>query len=159
MGMQGNEENIIDLSLKKAKKQRFRINGESDNILELNTSDIGILSRLKYIYPKLQKLAEEALTFTDEEKNDNSVEGLFKFADKLDTIDDNMGKLLDELFDANVSETCKDGGKFYDLFDGMFRFEHIIETLSELYTTGFDKEFSKVKQRIDKHTGKYIKNV
>lgn len=157
MGTQGNEENIIDLQLKKVKKQRFRINGESDKILELNTSDISIISRLKMIYPKLQTLAEDALTFSDEELNDNTPEGLFKFADKLDRIDENMGNLLDEIFDANVSETCKDGGKMYDLFDGMFRFEHIIETLSTLYSTGFDAEFAKVRQRIDKHTGKYIR--
>lgn len=157
MSLINNEEEIIDLQLETVKKKKFRINGDSSKILELNTSDVGIVSRLSKMYPKLQKLAEDSMTFTATELADNTEEGLHKFADKLDTIDAKMSELIDELFDANVSETCKDGGRMYDLFDGMFRFEHIINTLSKLYEQSFESDFSKMRQRIDKHTGKYIK--
>lgn len=156
MSLVNNEEEIIDLQLDGVKKKKFRINGDSTKILELNTSDVGIVSRLSKLYPELQKLAEESMTFSQEELEDNSEEGLHKFADKLDVIDSKMSKLIDELFNANVSETCKDGGSMYDLFDGMFRFEHIINTLSNLYEQSFESDFSKMRQRIDKHTGKYI---
>lgn len=157
MGLVNNEEEIIDLQLDGIKKKKFRINGDSNKILELNTSDVSIVSRLSRMYPKLQKLAEESMTFSKEELEDNSEEGLMKFASKLDDIDEKMSKLIDELFNANVSETCKDGGSMYDLFDGMFRFEHIINTLAKLYETSFTQDFEKMRQRIDKHTGKYIK--
>ena len=163
MGLIGNENpevndaDIIDIDLQPIKKKRFRINGDSTKILMLNTSDVNIVSRLNKIYPKLQKLAEEAVDFSSDELEDNSEEGLAKFAAKLDTIDGKMSKLIDELFDANVSEVCKDGGSMYDPFDGMFRFEHIITSLSKLYENNFDKEFSKIRQRVDKHTSKYIK--
>ena len=157
MGLVNNEEEIVDLDLSVAKKKRIRINGDNSKILELNISDIGIVSRLSKLYPKLQKLAEKSMTFSKEELEDNTEEGLKKFADKLDSIDEEMRKLIDELFNANVSEVCKDGGSMYDLFEGMFRFEHIITKLSQLYETNLESEFSKMRKRIDKHTGKYIK--
>lgn len=150
-------DDIIDIDLTPIKRKRFRINGDSSKILELNTSDVGIVSRLGKVYPKLQKLAEEASTFSEEELNDNSEEGLAKFAGKLETIDSKMSKLVDELFDAEVSAVCKDGGSMYDPFNGMFRFEHIINTLSKLYENNFNDEFTKIRKRVDKHTNKYIK--
>ena len=163
MGLIGNEAvntdntDIIDIDLAPIKKKRFRINGDSSKILELNTSDVNIVSRLSKVYPKLQKLAEDATSFSEDEANDNSEEALAKFAAKLETIDEKMSKLIDELFDANVSETCKDGGSMYDPFGGMFRFEHIINTLSSLYENNFNEEFAKMRQRVSKHTSKYIK--
>ena len=86
---------------------------------------------------------------------DNSDEGLAKFATKLDDIDRDMRNLVDELFQANVSEVCCDDGTMYDLYGGMMRFEHIISKLSELYENNFDKEVAKVRARIKKHTSKY----
>lgn len=157
MSLINNEEEIVDLDLSVAKKKRIRINGDNSKILELNISDIGIVSRLSKLYPKLQKLAEKSMTFSKEELEDNTEEGLKKFTDKLDSIDEEMCKLIDELFNANVSEVCKDGGSMYDLFEGMFRFEYIITKLSQLYETNLESEFNKMRKRIDKHTGKYIK--
>lgn len=156
MGLTDNEE-IIDLDLGKVKKKKFRINGDPNKILELNTSDVNIVTRLNKIYPKLKKLQEDALTFSEEELSDNTEEALNRFATKLEGIDEKMSKLVDEIFDANVSETCKDGGSMYDPFDGMFRFEHIINTLSKLYEGAFTTEFEKMRSRIDKHTGKYLR--
>lgn len=150
-------DDIIDIDLSPIKKKRFRINGDPNKILELNTSDINIVSRLTKLYPKLQKLAEDAVNFSHDELNDNSEEGLNKFAAKLDTIDEKMSKLVDELFDADVSDVCKDGGTMYDPFNGMFRFEHIIGTLSKLYENNFSDEFGRIRKRVDKHTNKYIK--
>lgn len=147
------DDNIVDIELPEIKKQKFRINGKG--ILELNTSDMGIVKRLNEVYPKLQKLAQKATTFDEKELADNSDEGLTKFAAKLDDIDRDMRNLVDELFQANVSEVCCDDGTMYDLYGGMMRFEHIISKLSELYENNFDKEVGKVRARIKKHTSKY----
>ena len=147
------DDSIVDIELPEIKKQRFRINGKG--ILELNTSDMSIVKRLNEVYPKLQKLAQKATTFDEKELKDNSDEGLAKFATKLDDIDRDMRNLVDELFQANVSEVCCDDGTMYDLYGGMMRFEHIISKLSELYENNFDKEVAKVRARIKKHTSKY----
>lgn len=146
---------VVDIELPQIKKARFRINGDPKKILELNTSDMGIVKRLNEVYPKLQELAKKATTFDEEELNDNSDDALTKFAAKLDEIDKDMRKLIDELFQSNVSEICCDDGTMYDLYGGMMRFEHIINTLSGLYENNFNEEFKRVRARIQKHTSKY----
>ena len=151
-----NETDVIDIDLSPIKKQSFRINGDNDKMLELNTSDMNIVVRLNKIYPKLKKLADEAVELSKTDM-DNTEEGLNEFATKLESIDDKMSKLVDELFDANVSAVCKDGGSMYDPFNGTFRYEHIIGTLAGLYTNNFSKEFDLMKQRVNKHTSKYFK--
>lgn len=153
--IEDSKDNIVDIELPQIKKKRFRINGDSNKILELNTSDMGIVKRLSEVYPKLQKLAEKATTFDEKELADNSEEGLAKFATKLDDIDKEMRTLVDELFQANVSDICCDDGTMYDLYGGMMRFEHIISKLAELYENNFSNEVSKVRARIKKHTSKY----
>lgn len=148
-------DDIIDIELPQIKKARFRINGDSNKILELNTSDMGIVKRLNEVYPKLQALSKKVTTFDEKELTDNSDEALAQFANKLDEIDKDMKKLIDELFQANVSEVCCDDGTMYDLYGGMMRFEHIISTLSNLYENNFNEEFKRVRARIQKHTSKY----
>ena len=46
-------EDIQDIDLSAIKKKRFRINGDSSKILELNTSDLSISSRLSAAYERL----------------------------------------------------------------------------------------------------------
>lgn len=149
------QEQILDLNIPSIKKSKFRINGDANKVLELNISDMGIVKRLNRVYPKLQALAKKATTFDEKELNDNSDEALEAFANKLDDIDQDMRKLVDELFQSNVSELCCDDGTMYDLYGGMMRFEHIIETLAKLYENNFSSEFSKARARIQKHTSKY----
>jgi hypothetical protein len=52
-------EDIQDINLSAIKKKRFRINGDPNKILELNTSDLGISSRLSSAYERLTKNMEE----------------------------------------------------------------------------------------------------
>lgn len=152
------EENIIDVDLSAIKKQRFRINGDNNKILELNTSDMGIISRLDEVYPKLLDLQNEVASLadtTDEGADDATL--LSSTAKKLNKIDAEMRNALDYIFQANVSETCGSEGSMYDPIDGVFRYEYIIEILSKLCTNNLESEFKKMKSRIDKQASKYNK--
>ena len=125
------EDDIIDVDISPIKKKRFRFNRDNNKVLELNTSDITILDRILGIEEKLNKLAKEATQFSEEELKDNTEEGLAKLNKKLNTIDSNMRKCVDELFNAPVSSVCADDGSMYDLFDGKFRFEYVIDKIIE----------------------------
>ena len=151
------DENIIDIDLSAIKKQKFRINGDNNKILELNTSDMGILARLEEAYPKLMTLQDKvaSLADTDLEAEDDIL--LSSTANKLTDIDRDMRDTLDFIFQSNVSEICGSEGSMYDPIDGVFRYEYIIETLTKLYENNLESEFSKMKSRIDKHTSKYTK--
>lgn len=150
-------DNVIDISLKETARKKFRIDGDDDRILELNTSDMSIINRLNTIYPKLQQLAVDASAKLDIGDEKDTQKALDASAKALTEIDTDMRNLVDELFDSNVSEVCCPSGSMYDPFNGKFRFEHIIETLSGLYETNLKNEFSKMSKSVKKHTDKYIK--
>ena len=152
-------DDIIDIDLSAIKKQRFRINGDNSKILELNISDMNLITRLNEVYPKLIKSQEKVVTLADmEEDADGDAEILSSTAKKLKEIDQEMREYIDFIFQSNVSEVCASEGSMYDPIDGVFRYEHIIEALAKLYENNLDREFSKMKDRMKKHTAKYTKS-
>lgn len=141
--------NVIDIDLSVTKKKQFRIDGDDSRIIELNTSDMTIIERLNEVYPKLESLSAKTA-----ELSGDDVEGGIK---TLKDIDKEMRELLDYIFDSQISTACAPDGSMYDLFNGEFRFEHIITVLLNLYEENITKEFNSMEKRINKHTAKYTK--
>ena len=151
-------DDIQDIDLSVIQKKRFRINGDNSKILELNTSDMRIASRLKESYPRLNTLMDEvADEFNNIPDDVDDEETLTKVADAVDKIDGKMREEIDYIFDANVSEVCGSDGSMWDPIDGMFRYEHIIDKLAKLYENNLDKEFADMKRRVETKAGKYVK--
>lgn len=153
-------DDIQDIDLSAIKKKRFRINGDPNKILELNTSDLSISSRLSTAYEKLTKYMDEVgtvLADIPEESDEITEEQESLVETKLADIDAKMKEALDYIFDAPVSAVCADGGSMYDPFNGMFRYEHIIDTLSKLYETNLNREFSLMRKKVSAKTSKYTK--
>lgn len=152
-------DDIQDIDLSVIKKKRFRINGDPKKILELNTSDLNIVSRLSTAYEQLQKDMEEVgkilAGLPDEEEASDEVENLAY--QQLGKIDASMKEKIDYIFDAPVSAICSDGGSMYDPFEGSFRYEHVIEAILRLYERNLDKEFNQMKKRVSVKTSKYTK--
>ena len=152
---------VVDISLDVIRKKRFRIDGDDSRILELNTSDLNILARLKEAYPKLVSLADDAfknLPDVDQKAEDYDFmtdEATAAVIDALKEADTNMRGLVDYIFDSNVSEICAPSGSMYDPIGGKFRFEHIVDTLAALYEADVSTEMSRVTTRVRKHTDKY----
>lgn len=140
-------DNIVDLNIKGIEKTKIRINGRDDSILELNLSDINIVTRLQEGYAKLDKLFNYMKELDIKEDN---------FSTSLHDIDTQMRDAIDYIFDAPVSEVCCRQGTMFDLTDGEYRFEHIVNTLLNLYGTNIANEFEQMKKRIKKHTDTYI---
>lgn len=152
-------DDIIDITLPVKPKKSFRIDGDNNRILELDTSDINVITRMETALPKLNKLASEAskeLTedVTDEDSDVSLMKGT---SETLKKIDADMRDLIDEIFDSNVSEMCAPVANLYSPYNGKFLFEHIIETIGNLYTENISKEFEKISDRVNKHTKKYVR--
>ena len=128
MGIVNN--NIVDIDLSITRKKRFRIDGDDNRIIELNTSDMTILNRLDEADKQLRELADKA-TFGMSETGDAD-DNADVVKDLLAT-DKQMRDIIDYLFDAPVSDICAPDGSMYDPFNGRYRFEHIMETLFALY--------------------------
>lgn len=152
---------VVDIELGSLRKQRFRINGDNNRILELNTSDMGIITRLSELYPKLQELADKAsLIGADEEDASDDPEKfkgqIDKMGAQLKEIDAGMRDYIDKLFDANVSEICAPYGTMYDIVDGQFRYDNIIDSITKLYEANIEKETASLKSRLMKKAEKYL---
>lgn len=163
MSTKSPEDDIQNIDLSATQKKRFRINGDPNKILELNTSDLGIASRLTTAYDRLvehmDKVGKILEGMPDEEYSDEDIIGgnHKEILKQLDAIDAEMKKEIDYIFDAPVSAICADGGSMYDPFNGMFRYEHIIDALTKLYETNINSEFSAMRRRVNAKTSKYTK--
>ena len=139
-------DNIKDISLDMADRQRFRINGNPDAIIELNLSDMGIVDRMeKGVEALNKKMGEIARTSSDDEN----------LSEKLKQIDQDMRDVVDNIFDYPVSAVCAKYGTMYDPKDGKFRWESILDGLTKLYTNNLNEEYKRLNARLKKHTSKY----
>lgn len=148
---------VIDLT--STRKKKFHVNRGSGDFgdLELNTSDMSIITRLEQLYPKLQKLSQDAAIKKLDAENEEDEKTITKISNALIKIDTEMRKLIDEIFDSNVSEICVPSGTMIDPFNGEFRFEHIIDQISKLYSDNVNAEFKKMSEKMKKKTSKYTK--
>ena len=152
------EPEVEDVDLGFVEKKRFRIAGDYNRMLELNVSDLNITTRLSTGYPKLKALlkeAQEKITSLPDEEDDEKA--LAELSARLTDIDNKMREIIDYVFDTNASEVCAPSGNMFDPVGGQYRFERIIDTLVTLYTTGLDKEFQQIKNRVETKTNKYTK--
>ena len=161
MGLNENEQKVLDLDLSPIQKTKIRINGDQNRFIELNLSDMGIIDRFVTVNKNLQKLAEEVSNLSDtvvtEDENSEDETGLVDVTEKLKELDRKMRDEIDFLFDSKVSDVCVPDGTMYDPHNGQFTFEHVIEALLDLYVNSVKDEFAKVKNNVNKHAGKYAK--
>lgn len=146
----GASNNIIDIDLSVTRKKRFRIDGDDNRVIELNTSDMTILNRLDEADRQLRELANKAnfeLADVEDENRD--------IVKELLATDKQMREIIDYLFDAPVSDVCAPDGSMYDPFNGKYRFEHIMEALFVQYENNIAEEIQKMRKNVQKHTSKY----
>lgn len=148
-----------NINLSVIQKKKFTIDGDKNRVIELNISDFSVINRFNDAYPKLQKLASECSNmFSKGITDDTDTDTMIKIvSDNIDNADKEMRKLIDYIFDSNVSEVCYPTGCMYDLVNGEFVFEHIMNTLFSLFEQKVNEEVKKVEKRMKKHTDKYTK--
>ena len=144
--------NIIDLDLSVTRKKRFRIDGDDNRVIELNTSDMTILNRLDEAEKRLTELAK----YANFELSDDEQANADRVTELLAT-DKQMREIIDYLFDSEVADICAPDGSMYDPFNGKYRFEHIMETLFTQYEKNISEEIKKMRKNVQKHTDKYTK--
>ena len=144
--------NIIDLDLSVTRKKRFRIDGDDNRVIELNTSDMTILNRLDEAEKRLTELAK----YANFELSDDEQVNADRVTELLAT-DKQMREIIDYLFDSEVADICAPDGSMYDPFNGKYRFEHIMETLFTQYEKNISEEIKKMRKNVQKHTDKYTK--
>ena len=93
--------------------------------------------------------------FVNVDDNTPVEEQLEQFSDVLKEIDSKMREYVDYIFDSNVSEVCVPTGSMYAPHNGKFRYEHITETLGQLYSNKIGDEAKLLSKRLREKTKKY----
>lgn len=148
---------FVDLDLSATKKKKIRFDHDNDRVVELNTSDMGILARISEVMPKLQALQERAGKVLDGVEDTDSIDSYRTIGERLASIDAEMRTNIDYLFDAPVCSKAAPDGSMYDPFNGMCRFEYIINLLVDQYEGNLKTEYERITARAKKHTTKYVK--
>jgi len=150
----GEQEKNLVLDLSSTTKRKITVdNGTELQDLYLNLSDMRLPIRFKEKYDELKSLEQDAFTKLAETTEDD----VLTSADTIKEVDKKMREVIDYIFDANVSEVCAPHGSMFDLVNGNFRYECILNGLSKLYDDNITEETKKFEKRLSKHTDKYIK--
>ena len=146
---------VVDFDLSLAPKKRIRIDGDDNRVIELNTSDMGIIERINQLSNKMGELSVKYIdTKYDEELEEKTENELM--AKEIKALDSEMREIVDYLFNSHVSDICVPDGTMFDMFNGQFMYELLIEKLLTLYADNISAETEKTMARIRKHTDKYI---
>ena len=139
----------VDVDLSAIRKKRIRINGDNSKILDLNISDMNVATRLQVAYNKLNDMINEVREAIPDAPSEMTEEEQNKVLETLHDIDLRMREQVDYVFMAPVSEMCADDGSMWDPYEGVFRYEHIIEALLPLYENNLSSEFAKMRSNVD----------
>lgn len=154
------KEVIVDkeIDLSPIRKQRLRIDGDNTRVVELNLSDMGILSRLTDAYPKLEKLQQKAISISDRVGKEGDDFDEVQLGKDLKSIDREMRNIIDVIFDSKVSDVCVPSGTMFDPHNGMCTYEYVINALVQAYDNNISDEVKKLNtEGVNKHTKGYTK--
>ena len=151
-------EEVKNISL--SSKKSFTIDGDNSRVIWLDLSDMNLLVRLNEIYPDIRKLAADAGDRMSKAKtvDPEDISSINDISEILKDIDKQMREKLNYIFASDVADACEPTGNMYDMVNGEYRFEHIIDVLSQLYANNITAEYRKMQERVRKHTAKYTAN-
>ena len=158
-----NTDEPLVINIEGAKRRKCLINGDPNKVLYLNLTDLGIFERLQKCYPELEKLSDRVDQLQKDlgtlDENDVISEHNKKVANELRECDAEMRKLIDTIFDANVSEVCDEGGTMYDVLpqSGQQRYDNIVSCLIQAFGADLDTAYNSMQKKRDTHTNKYTK--
>lgn len=151
------DNDIIDIDLSEIKKQRYRIDGDNNRILELNVQDMNMPSRFFETQKELEKITADWAEKISSWGDDLDDEINQQIADDIKNLDKELRAKLDYIFDTNISEITAPHGSMFDFIHGMFRFEYILDTISKLYNDTIANETKLMLNNMAKYTSKYQK--
>lgn len=144
----------VSIDLSALNKTKVLINNDEDRFIFLDLSDLNVPTRFEEVSPDIEKILISIGNYEDNlsvEEKSNEIKRQITEGDK------KVREYIDYIFDGEVCKVCAPSGTMFDMIDGKFRWEYIIEALSSLYSDHIEIEFNKVMSRVKAHTDKYTK--
>lgn len=145
-----NTTNNIPLGIR---TKTFTIDDDPNRVIELDPSDMGVIGRLDEAIPKIDAIMKE---FVDAGK-ELAGNGGTGFGTALKELDARMREVVNTVFDYDVCTVCVPKGTLLDVVSDSdkFKFEVIIESLSNVYEDTIIGDLTRVQNRMNEHTKKY----
>ena len=123
----------------------YTINGDESKVIYINTSDLGIPKRAKQAEKELKKIADKCANIEDSLSIDESIELLDKF-------DGQVKKIIDYIFNADVSDVVFGRTNSLSMVDGKPVFQNFLDAIIPEIVKDTDKEYKKSQKNITKYT-------
>ena len=146
--------NTVSIDLSALNKTKVLINNDESRFIFLDLSDLNVPTRFEEVSPEIEKILISIGSYADnisDEEKANAVKEQIIEGDK------KVRDYIDYIFDSKICEVCAPSGTMFDMIDGKFRWEYILDALSSLYSDHIELEFNKVMSRVRSHTDKYTK--
>ena len=144
----------VSIDLSALNKTKVLINNDEDKFILLDLSDLNVPTRFEEVSPEIEKILISIGNYEDnlsDEEKSNEIKRQITEGDK------KVREHIDYIFDGEVCKVCAPSGTMFDMIDGKFRWEYILDALSSLYSDHIELEFNKVMSRVKSHTDKYTK--
>ncbi len=136
-------------------KKRFTIDGDENRVIELDTSDVGVVSRLEKSVDKITALQEKQDELTKLSEDENTALDFTKLFSEIET---DMRGIIDEIFDTPVCDAILGNSSVFSPVNGRYKFEQLIETLLDQYGKDISAEAKKInKSKVAAKTAQYKK--
>lgn len=150
----------LNISFDKLRKKRISIDGDINRVIELDLADMHTLTRWAEKEKALENLAKRAQEFLSAQSTakEEGKDALPKWARKLRSLDNEMRKILNEVFDCpNFSDMVCPSGCMYDIFNGVPRYSILVSDILELYVKNIQEQIKDTDEEISEVTSEYIK--
>ena len=168
------ENNIQTLDIDIDTRKKFAVNGDLTRVIAIDTSDIGVIERLRdamhkmnSLQQKFDKISKSATGLEERAKSveyiEDDVPGFTQdvdtFSNDLAELESAMRELIDGIFDSpNLCDIILGKSSIFSPVNGRMKYEQIIDTLVKLYETNISAEVNKLnRDKIKTKTSKYIK--
>lgn len=158
---------VKDINLNIDTKQQFSINGDATKIVEIDTQDLGIVTRLSESVKKMSdiqerwnKLAEKSTAISKMKDEEITLDEVAEFSDQFADLELEMRAIVDDIFDCEgMCDTILGNTSIFSLKDGEFKYNIIIDKFTSLYEKAIKSEVAKIdRNKVSKKTSKYIRN-
>ncbi len=151
---------IINLQVEN-QKQTIQLNGNPEKVIELDLGDSNIITRLSEGVDKIENLVKERqnlheLLANGNDSDESNISYYKNLASKFKELENSMRGIINEIFDFDVCTPFLGTSSVFSIKNGEFAYERIINSLMGLYEDSIQKENNKLKERLSKHTDKYL---
>lgn len=152
------KETTNNIQLNVRTTQEFTINNDPNKKVNLNVGDIGIISRIGDIIPKINDLEKSYIELIVKEDDLDNEDALISFGKQIDDIDTQLRECVDHIFNTNVSSIVlpKEEGLMINTNEGEYNFAIIIMGLLNLYEDTIKSETDQLVANMKKRTEKYV---